>query len=286
VHALITGDQGLVGRYFTRYLDEAGWELTFVDLKQGEDLHLFVRETRHAHYDLIVHCAAIVGGRETIEGSPLRVATDLAIDAEFFDWAVRTHQSRLVYFSSSAAYPIACQQKDGPRLKENMIDLDRPRMPDFTYGWAKLTGEHLARYAREQYGLKVFVLRPFSGYAPDQDLSYPFPAFAQRARRGEDPFMVWGDGTAKRDFIHMRDVVAGTMAVVDAGYQEPVNLCTGIGTSFNELAELFGAQNVVHDLAKPVGVQDRVGDPGRMNQFYTATTTLEQGIKEALDYER
>jgi hypothetical protein len=51
----------------------------------------------------VVHLAAIVGGRSTIEGAPLSVAVDLSLDAELFNWALRTRPGRIVYFSSSAA---------------------------------------------------------------------------------------------------------------------------------------------------------------------------------------
>ena len=52
------------------------------------DIRDFMRE-RSADFDLIMHCAAVVGGRLTIDGDPLRVATDLAIDADFFNWVVK-----------------------------------------------------------------------------------------------------------------------------------------------------------------------------------------------------
>lgn len=281
MRCLVTGHRGFVGQHFTQYLKDRGWYVTGVDLVHGDDCReLFKKDT--SQYDLVVHLAAIVGGRLTIEGDPLSVATDLSIDAEMFNWAVRTKQKRVVYFSSSAAYPIKYQAHNyAGQLTEDMIDLDNPSMPDFSYGWAKLTGEHLARYAR-RYGLPVHVLRPFSGYGPGQSLDYPFPSFAERARNHDDPFTIWGNGYAKRDFIHIRDVIGGTMAVVNADYREPVNLCTGRGTSFNELAGMFGAKSIVHDETKPVGVSNRIGDPALLHDFYTPSITLEQGIMEAL----
>lgn len=281
--ALVSGDRGFVGKHFRRHLTALGWDVYGCDVrgKDPEDCRvLFKQDT--TRYDLVVHLAAIVGGRQTIEGDPLKVATDLSIDAEMFNWAVRTGQPRVVYYSSSAAYPIHYQDKlYAGRLYEEMIRPDEPMMPDFTYGWAKLTGEMLAGYARS-YGTKVHVLRPFSGYGPGQPLDYPFPSFAERARQRADPFEVWGPGTQQRDFIHINDVIEGTMAVVDADCELPVNLCTGRAVSFNQLAEMFGARNVKNHLDQPVGVFRRVGDTNRMSAFYTPKITLEQGIQEAL----
>ena len=114
----------------------------------------------------IVHLAAVVGGRLTIDGNPLKVATDLAIDATFFNWVVkhRPFPRKVLFFSSSAAYPIAEQSQHHHRpLSEQLIDFNGYLgVPDMTYGWAKLTGEFLARHAVETYGLDVVIYRPFS----------------------------------------------------------------------------------------------------------------------------
>jgi len=89
-----------------------------------------------------------------------------------FNWAVNTKQKKIIYYSSSAAYPVKLQRKPY-KLKEFDINLNDVRNPDFTYGWTKLTGEILAQFARKQ-GIDVYVFRPFSGYGEDQDLTYPF----------------------------------------------------------------------------------------------------------------
>lgn len=277
---LITGDAGFVGRAFHRYLDDKGHDITGVDILNGIDARDFFRKD-DTFYDLVIHLAAIVGGRKMIEGSPLALAVDLAIDAEMFGWALRTKPGHVVYFSSSAAYPIEFQKKPGWLLNENDINLRTIRNPDMTYGWAKLTGEMLARHAYKE-GLKVHTFRPFSGYGSDQALDYPFPSFIDRAKRRSDPFEIWGNGEAVRDFIHIDDIVAGVFAGIDAEI-EVSNLCTGRGVSFNELAQIVCKQanyspTFEHLTAEPVGVQYRVGDPLAMNLYYTPKISLEEGI--------
>ena len=103
---LITGHKGFVGRNFVKALPDS--EITGIDLKDGNDCRDFFK-TNTDQFDLVIHLAAIVGGRATIEGEPLSVATDLSIDAEFFNWVQRTKPINTVYFSSSAAYPIVLQ---------------------------------------------------------------------------------------------------------------------------------------------------------------------------------
>src|SRR3972149_8974014 len=97
----------------------------------------------------VFHFAAIVGGRAKIEGDPMMVALDLSIDAEFFYWACQHKPERVLYPSSSAAYPVNLQSTDyAVALKESDIDFKRNLgTPDMTYGWSKLTGEFLAQIA-------------------------------------------------------------------------------------------------------------------------------------------
>ena len=284
--ALITGDLGFVGRHMRSALEKCGWYVYGLDVKRGraEDVRYWFSEgSKDVQYDLVVHCAAIVGGREMIEWNPLATAVDLAIDAEMFAWAVRTAQPRVVYYSSSAAYPIEMQNSIwNNTLAERHLDLQNIRNPDMTYGWAKLTGEHLARSV-EELGTRVHIFRPFSGYGADQDTVYPWPAMAARAAHREDPFRVWGDGTQVRDFIHIDDIIGATLAAVDQGYPGPLNLCTGRPTSMDALAGMFMAAAgynapIVHDEGKPSGVYYRVGDPTEMKKVYPARVGLEESI--------
>jgi nucleoside-diphosphate-sugar epimerase len=281
---LITGNEGFVGRNFWNKLRSEGHELWGIDLLNGTDARDFFRKDE-THFDKVIHLAAVVGGRKMIEGSPLALAVDLSIDAEMFSWAMRTKPGCITYFSSSAAYPIDLQTHTMfPPLKETDIDLNRIANPDLSYGWAKLTGEMLASHARKA-GLKVHIIRPFSGYGSDQDLDYPFPSFIDRAKRKANPFQIWGNGEQVRDFIHIDDIVEGSLAGCSADI-EVANLCTGIPTSFNHLAALIAqvagyAPEVQHLPSEPVGVQYRVGDPCFMETFYKPKISLLEGIERA-----
>jgi nucleoside-diphosphate-sugar epimerase len=287
VRVLLTGHRGFVGRHLHTALNARGDDVTGIDLDDGRDtLDLFRFDQRP--YDLAIHCAAIVGGRASIDGSPLGVATNLALDAWYFRWLIRTGTPRAVYFSSSAAYPVALQQPGTiHRLVETDINYAQPGRPDATYGLAKLAGEQLARYA-EAEGCRVHVLRPFSGYGEDQDDCYPFPAFIRRAKERQDPFEIWGDGSSTRDWIHISDLVGATLAAVAQDATGPINLGWGRATSFDELAGLVttaaGYQPELKHLATaPQGVHHRVCDPKRMLDVYQPRISLEEGIARALN---
>lgn len=286
--ALVTGSSGLIGRHVSARLRNDDWNVQEVDVKTGCDARDFFREGA-VKFDLVIHCAAHVGGRVDIEGRPTYIgAMNLMLDGALFEWALRTRPAHIIYWSSSAAYP-TIKQDDPYRLREDDIDIWEPEPSDNTYGWAKLAGERLA-WECKQEGLKVHVLRPFSGYGPGQSLDYPFPSFIDRARRRVPIFDVWGDGEQVRDFIHVDDVVSGALAAVEQDHPGPLNLCTGVGTSFNQLAELVCksagyAPQIQHRLDSPVGVRYRVGDPTEMLKVYQPKISLEQGVRAALEVE-
>lgn len=288
---LMTGGSGFVGRAYSRYFSvNPNCEIENVDLKTGMDCRDFFK-TAEGRYDLIIHLAAIVGGRMTIEGNPIAVASDLSIDAEFFNWVMKTDQQcPIIYFSSSAAYPIALQQR-GKRipLSEDLIDYNAMQTPDYTYGWAKLSGEYLADFAIRA-GKKIHVFRPFSGYGSDQDLDYPFPSFIHRAQERVSEFEIWGDGTQTRDFIHINDIVVATLEAVELERLEPVNLGSGVPVSFNDLFNIVSDvsghrpdRGIKHLTDRPVGVHFRYADVSKFNRIYMPKISLRDGIAMALE---
>lgn len=286
LRVLITGSSGFVGRHLWSACAERGDYVNPVDLVDGYDAMTAFGHHDHP-YDLVLHCAAYVQGRKGIDGARAHLhAYNTKLDAACFDWALRNRPGRLVYFSSSAAYPAWDQYGECEPLHEDQIELAEPAVPEASYGLVKLHGEQMAADVRDA-GVPVTVLRPFSGYGADQSLDYPFPSFIQRAITRQDPFEVWGSGRQARDWIHIHDIVEATLAAVDHGIDGPVNLCTGRATTFDELAHMVTHMSgydpqIVHRDDKPAGVDYRVGDPTAMREFYTPKVGLEEGIGRAL----
>lgn len=313
--ALVTGAAGFVGRHMVRELCSRGWEVDGVDVHDhvgnptvdggwyrhvtGDVLEAFRADWAVKRYDLVVHAAAAEPHRAAIDSNPMLLAANLELDAAMFRWAVRTRQYRVLYLSSSAAYPVRLQTEEHRQfagrivpLRERTINLTQwgktgDWSPDANYGWTKLTGEGMAAAANDA-DVQTHIVRPFSGYGEDQSLNFPFPAIVDRARCGD--LTVWGPPGQTRDWIHISDVINGALAVVDAGDTRPVNLCTGIGTEMGHLARTVAAlasdipldAPVTYLEDKPTGVMYRVGDPARMLEHYQPKVTLEEGIARAL----
>lgn len=329
--ALITGGCGFVGRHMTRRLLKDGYTLWIVDdcsiglhpdewlpsahkrrdivtgvIEYDDGNVIFVhgdaRDFFSGRIDLgslttpdfgdVFHFAAIIGGRATIDGNPMAVAIDLALDALCFNWAVRKKPERLLYASSSAAYPVDLQGKDGAvALKESDIQFGgRLGQPDMTYGWSKLTGEYLARIAHKHYGLHTACVRPFSGYGEEQDLTYPVPSIALRAAKREAPLTVWGSGLQGRDFVHIDDCVEAVLRILAAVNDgSGVNIGSGKLINFREVARLFatleGYEPEIKPLEdKPVGVHSRYADISHMKEVlgWQPAISVEEGFGRVL----
>lgn len=287
---VVTGACGFLGRHFVRALEMRGEYVRGIDVALDalvyRDALGFFRSDMN-RWDLMIHCAAVSPHRAAIDGHAHLVgACNLELDAAMFHWAARTRPGRVVYLSSSAAYPVYLQTGEFNEPLREHDTWEHPGEADAIYGTVKVMGERLARLYREQGGA-VTVLRPFSGYGEDQTSDFPFGAFRDRARRREDPFTIWGSGEQVRDWIHVEDVVGAVLAAVDAEVDGPLNVATGIGTSMAELAAMFCAQagydptfEFLTD--RPAGVAYRVGDPTLLNEVYTPRVSLAEGVKRSL----
>ncbi|PIR89078.1 MAG: epimerase [Candidatus Harrisonbacteria bacterium CG10_big_fil_rev_8_21_14_0_10_40_38] len=275
-----------------------GIEITFIE---ADALDFFLDEIKSRPkiklpaFSDVYHLASIVGGRALIDGDPIQVATDLAIDSLFFVWATRNKEKieRVMYTSSSAAYPIHLQSESNTvALAENLIRFDHGMgLPDMTYGWSKLSGEYLARFAAKHYGMHVACVRPFSGYGEDQDTSYPVPAIASRIAKRENPMTVWGTGEQGRDFVHIDDCIEAMFIVLDKiSDGSGINIGTGKLLSFNEIIRTFAKiekyePSIKQLLDKPVGVQARHAHPEKIFSLgWKPEISLEDGLTRVLNY--
>lgn len=300
-NVLITGGCGFVGRHLVNHLSSVNnYNITVVDnlsskgscIGNQKDVNYITKDCRiffkenNTRFDIVFHLAATVEGRESIENEMFKVGENLDLDMKFFDWCRVTQPHKIVYFSSSAAYPINLQtQTNNTKLSEDMIDFENFNIgvPDMTYGWAKLTGEFLAHLSRQKYNLDIKCFRPFSGYGKDQDLTYPYPSILKRVIEKELPLTIWSNSI--RDFVHIDDVISYVMKMLYVPHSHTYNIGTGVATSFKELAELMW--KIVHNETltdikilddKPKGVYYRVSKSSSPNDFRSIT----QGILDSI----
>ena len=300
---LVTGAAGFLGRWFTwHHIDKGDHVVAVDDLSNPhsywptqakhvykQDLGEFLRNT-DTTFDIAYHFAAPVGGREKIEGDPLFNADSLRLDSLFFRWAVGK-VGIAIYPSSSAVYGVTFQQGMGMRLFEGMFHpKDQTwQAADEMYGTTKMVGEYLA-WKAAGYGLNTLCIRPFSGYGEGQSMEYPVPSIVARAKRLENPLLVWGTGMQTRDFVHVEDIVKATVARVNAGVHgyNSMNIASGKPTTFFEVAKVAAKvagydADITTDLNKPSGVSSRYGDTSLMWKYHLPQVSLAEGLKRVMD---
>lgn len=296
---LVTGGTGLIGREITRILCDAGAKVRIVSLDKikvddrakhivGDltDFSLCKELTRDT--DFVFHVAGIKGSIEVTKAKPASFFVPLLMFNTNVLEACRLNKVRkVVYTSSIGAYASA----EVFREDEN---LEGPPMDMFP-GWAKRMAELQIQAYRIQYGTDSFsVVRPCNVYGPgdnfDPQNAMVIPSLMYRIYRKEDPVVVWGDGSAVRDFAFSRDVAEGTILALHHGtHGKFVNLGGGRGYSIRELVETlrqFLDFRFEFDASKPAGFPKRVMDISLARKLidYNPTTSLLDGLKETWDW--
>ncbi|QWR77048.1 NAD-dependent epimerase/dehydratase family protein [Candidatus Magnetomonas plexicatena] len=195
---------------------------------------------------------------------------------------------KVVYVSTIGIY------EEAGVLRESDFRCDSAPM-DFA-GWAKRMGELQIGAYKTQYGYDNFsIVCPAHVYGEgdnfDPKVSLVIPALLYRLSEGqENPLVVWGDGSAVRDFVYSGDVAEGiVLAMYHGTHGELVNLGSGIGTSIRELIETlhtFIPFEYRFDSSKPTGVAKRVMDISRAKTMigYNPQTSLYEGLKITWDW--
>lgn len=297
---LVTGGTGLIGRQLVNLLCGAGARVTIASLDEVEvdpratlvfgdltDLSFCMRMTEGM--DHVFHVAGIKGSVEVTKQKPASFFVPLLMMNTNVLEACRLNRvQKVLYTSSIGAYSsreVFIERED-----------DGSGAPMDTYpGWAKRMGELQVQAYRAQYGLDNFaVVRPSNVYGPgdnfDPETAMVVPALMSRIRRGEDPVVIWGDGSAVRDFIYSEDVAWGMLLALHHGTDaRPINLGSGHGVSIGELVHAL--QQVVpfnyrFDPSKPSGFPRRVMDMtwARERLGYTPRTSLVDGLKKTWDW--
>jgi GDP-L-fucose synthase len=298
-NVLVTGGTGLIGRQVVDLLAGARARVTIVSL----DRLVVDRRARHVRGDLtdLSFCRRITAGRDAvchlagIKGSAgitsKRLASHfvptLMMNTNVLEACRRHGVPRVVYTSSIGAY------QDTDLFVESGYRLDTLPM-DFG-GWAKRMAELQIGAYKTEHGLENFaIVRPSNVYGPgdnfDPDNAMVIPSLMCRIFRKEDPLMVWGDGSAVRDFVYSRDVAEGVLLALYHGTQGGfVNLGSGRGISIRELVETlrgFLEFNYLFDATKPAGYPKRVMDITKAAEtiHYQPTTPLKDGLRATWDW--
>jgi GDP-L-fucose synthase len=238
--------------------------------------------------DYAFHLAGIKGSVEVTKAKPASFFVPLLMFNTNVLEACRINKVRkVVYTSSIGAYSSAEVFKEDKNLDGAPMDM----FP----GWAKRMAELQIQAYKIQYNMDNFsVVRPCNVYGPgdnfDPENAMVIPSLMHRIYQKEDPVLIWGDGTAIRDFAYSKDVAEGVILALYYGTKSGfVNLGSGNGYTIRELVETLNSFidfNYEFDTTKSSGFPRRVMDLSLARKMigYNPTTSLLDGLKETWNW--
>jgi UDP-glucuronate 4-epimerase len=170
------------------------------------DRRAMARETAAARPEVLVHLAAMAGVRPSIENPALYADVNVMGTVSLLDAAVAAGGPRFVFASSSSVY--------GNNEKVPFSEDDRVDEPISPYAATKKAGELLAHTYAHVHGLSVTCLRFFTVYGPRQRPEMAIHKFARLILAGK-PVPMFGDGSMRRDFTYVDDVIDGVLRSID-----------------------------------------------------------------------
>jgi GDP-L-fucose synthase len=294
VKIFVAGHKGLVGSAVVRRLSACGYPNVVVrsrqelDLTDNQAVAAFFAETRP---DVVIDAAAKVGGIHANNSYPAEFIRDnLAIQDNLIHQAWRNGVGKFVFLGSSCIYPKLAPQ---PMREEHLLTGALEPTNEW-YAVAKIAGIKMCQAYRRQYGFDAISLMPTNLYGPGDNFnlenSHVLPAlirkFHDAKAAGSDSVTVWGTGTPRREFLHVDDMAAATVFLMESYSDEAiVNVGIGQDVSIRELAELVGrvvgfGGGLEFDTAKPDGTPRKLLDVARLNGIgWHASIGLEEGIR-------
>ncbi len=303
----VAGNTGMVGSAIVRMLHRKGYTKilstpsSHFDLRRQEDVERFFTNNQPEYVYL---AAAKVGGILANRDFPAHFIYDnLMIQSNIIDAARKFGVKKLLFLGSSCIYPKMCEQP----IKEEYL-LTGPLEPsNDAYAIAKIAGIKMCQAYRTQYGFNAISLMPTNLYGPndnfDLETSHVLPALIRKFDDGKGvidhdlggPFnpsiRLWGDGTPKREFLHVDDLAdACFAAMVNYDGDQPLNVGTGedieIGSLASMISDIVGFKGgIIWDTDKPNGTPRKLLDVSKIKALgWEPKIGLKEGIKSTYEW--
>lgn len=296
---ICTGGAGFIGSHIVDRLIEMGHEVLVIDNESSEVHENFYYNEIANYYNLdianyeatrklydgvdyVFHCAAESRIQPAINNPLLAVRTNTLGTATVLQCAREAGVKKVMYSSTSSGYGL----KNSPPLNEDMPDdCLNP------YSVSKVAGEKLCSMYSKLFGLKTVIFRYFNVYGPREPLKGPYAPvvglFLRQKKAGELLTIV-GDGTQKRDFTHVQDVVEANILAMNSDdlyvkNGEVYNVGTGKNHSIINLARMIS--NDVRFIPARIGEsQETLANNNKILQAFgwKPTKNIEDYISEEL----
>ena len=313
-NVLVTGGAGFIGSHLVeRLLGEGRWRVHVVDdfndfydpaLKRRNVAPYLSREDFRLHeadirdraaleavfdadsFDSVVHLAARAGVRPSLAQPALYAETNIGGTLNLLELARARGVRQFVFGSSSSVYG---ESERVPFSEDDPVN--RPVSP---YAATKAAGELLCHTYSHLWGLRAVALRFFTVYGARQRPDLAIHKFARLISEGK-PLPVYGDGTTRRDYTYIDDIIAGLRAALDyeASAFEIINLGESRTVSLSELVGLLerelGREAVIdRQPPQPGDVPQTFADISKARRLlgYDARTPIEEGVRRFVEWFR
>lgn len=251
--ALVTGGAGFIGSHIVDKLIEKNFEVVVLDTETSQ-VHEQFYYNKHASYykldisdyentrkfynnvDYVFHCAAESRIQPAILNPLLTIKTNVLGTGTVLQCSREAGVKKVMYSSTSSGYGL----KNTPPLVETMPDdCLNP------YSVSKISGEKLCAMYTKLFDLKTVVFRYFNVYGPREPLKGPYAPVVGlflRQHKANEELTIVPDGTQRRDFTHVDDVVSANILAMETdhnNYGEIFNVGTGTNHSVLELAGMI-----------------------------------------------
>ena len=301
----VAGHRGMVGAAIVRRLQALGY--TNIVTATHADLDLTSQSAVQAffscrQFDCVILAAAKVGGIHANNTYPAEfIYQNLMIQANVIHAAHVAGVQRLLFLGSSCIYPRLAPQ---PMREDTLLTgvLEGTNEP---YAIAKIAGIKLCESYNRQYGRDYRSVMPTNLYGPHDNFhpenSHVIPALIRRfheaVQSDADEVVIWGSGTPMREFLHVDDMAAASVHVLELNvgtylaHTQPmlshINVGTGVDCTIRELAETVARVTGFHgrlrfDATKPDGTPRKLMDVSRLKALgWAAGIGLEEGLQDA-----
>jgi GDP-L-fucose synthase len=301
----LTGGRGMVGKNILEHPMADRYEILApsskeLDLTHAADTQHYINEAKP---DFIIHAAGRVGGIQANIANPVDfLVTNTDIGRNVILAAYKAGVPQLINLASSCMYP-----RNAPNpLSEALVLQGELEPTNEGYAIAKIFATRLCEYINRESQKKSMSMVRYKTLIPcnlfgrhdkfEPEHSHLIPAIIHKVHQakvtGTTEVDIWGDGTARREFMYAGDLAGAVLQAAQDFEKMPdvINIGLGHDHSINEYyaaaAQVIGWQgDFVHDTTKPVGMKQKLVDISRQREWrWMPSTSLQSGIEKTYQF--